>query len=361
MGPDNAVRLIDGVGELTADWLEGVLRSAGFEHVRLAGFEARPIGAGNVSDTVRVTLSYTAATDAPDSIVCKFRCSDPLAHAHGIGSGSYGREVSSYRALAAAGCECRIPRIFWVDGQAENINLVMEDLTLGTRAGNQIAGCSLADARAVVSELAKLHSAFFPMPSNSVPAWAMTMAGTADYWTSAIQRGLPIVRATASDRLSAAEMDMVELAALRAPLWYAQPVARGSLTHGDPRVDNIIFRDGISGPEATIIDWQTTGWRSPMHDVGYFLSGSVSVEDRRAGEAGLLDLYAGLVDESYPREAIEQDYRLHIPSGLMTTLAAYGVLPMSPDVDALLIALLRRNIAATADWRSLEALGRSSG
>jgi hypothetical protein len=40
----------------------------------------------------------------------------------------------------------------------------------------------------------------------------------------------------------------------------------------------------------------------------------------------------------------------------MTTLAAYGVLPMTPQVDALLMALLRRNIAAVADWRSLEAL-----
>ena len=28
--------------------------------------------------------------------------------------------------------------------------------------------------------------------------------------------------------------------------------------------------------EAVLIDWQMTGWRNPMHDVGYFLSGSVT-------------------------------------------------------------------------------------
>lgn len=356
MSPEQAIPLIGGVADLSAAWLERVLQRAGFPDARLAGFEAKPIGAGNVSDTVRVTLDYAAASEAPSSLVCKFRCSDPVAHAHGIGSGSYGREVSSYRELVAAGCDCRIPKALWVDGHAENINLVMEDLTLGTRAGNQIAGCPLADARAVVRELAKLHRAFFPIPREAVPGWAMTMAETAGYWTGAIERGLPIVRETAGDRLSLDEMAAVDLAALRAPAWYSQPVPRGALTHGDPRVDNIIFRDGAHGPEAIIIDWQMTGWRSPMHDVGYFLSGSVSVEDRRAGEAALLDLYAGIVGPQYPRAAIEEDYRLQLPSGLMTTLAAYGVLPISSEVDALLIALLRRNIAAVADWRSLEAL-----
>ncbi len=351
-----SIPLIDGVGALSASWLQSVLVLAGFADAKVAHFDARPIGAGNVSDTVRATLFYASVSAAPGSIVCKFRCSDPLAHAHGIGSGSYGREVSSYRALAAAGCECRIPQVLWVDGHEENINLVMEDLTLGTRAGNQIAGCSLADARAVVRELAKLHRAFYPMAREAAPAWAMTMAETADYWTGAIQRGLPIVRETVGERLSAEELAVVDLAALRAPAWYAQPVARGALTHGDPRVDNIIFRDGAGGPEAIIIDWQMTGWRSPMHDLGYFLSGSVSVEDRRAGEADLLDFYAAIVGADYPRAAIDEDYRLHLPSGLMTTLAAYGVLPMSPEVDALLIALLQRNIAAVADWHSLDAL-----
>lgn len=40
----------------------------------------------------------------------------------------------------------------------------------------------------------------------------------------------------------------------------------------------------------------------------------------------------------------------------MTTTAAYAVLTMSPAVDALLLALLRRNIAAVRDWGSFDAL-----
>ncbi|MFM2372904.1 MAG: hypothetical protein RIS85_2626 [Pseudomonadota bacterium] len=356
MSPEITVPLIGGAQELTAFWIENVLHGAGYRDAKLAGFEARPIGAGNVSDTVRVALTYRSTTEAPASIVCKFRCSDAQAHAHGVGSGSYGREVNSYRALSAAGCACSIPRLFWVDGHTENVNLVMEDLSVGTRAGDQVTGCSVDDARSVIAELAKLHRTFFPMAQRDAPDWAMTMAATADYWTQAILKGLPVVQETAASRLGAAGMAIVEKAAEAAPAWYRLPVERGTLTHGDPRVDNIIFRDGSGGPQAVIIDWQMTGWRSPMHDIGYFLSGSVSVEDRRSAEGDLLDMYAAIVGEAYPRSLIEADYRLQLPSGLMTTLAAYGVLPMTPQVDALLMALLRRNIAAVADWRSLEAL-----
>lgn len=356
MDPDITVPLIGGATELTAAWIEGVLHNAGFNDAQVESFAYRPIGAGNVSDTVRVTLTYHAPTQAPSSLVCKFRCSDELAHAHGIGSGSYGREVNTYRALSAAGCACSIPKVFWVDGHAENVNLVMEDLSVGTRAGNQVAGCSIEDARSVVTELAKLHRAFFPIDRRDAPDWAMTMAATADYWTGAIAKGLPVVREAAAGRVNEADMAIVERAAEVASAWYRQPVDRGALTHGDPRVDNIIFRNETNGSEAVIIDWQMTGWRSPMHDVGYFLSGSVSIEDRRAGEADLLDGYAAILGSAYPREAIEADYRRQLPSGLMTTLAAYGVLPMTPEVDVLLMALLRRNIAAVADWQSLEAI-----
>lgn len=356
MALTETVPLLGSVDELSAPWLGAVLRAAGFPEASVDRFEARPIGAGNVSDTVRVTLEYGHPTKAPASLICKFRCSDPQAHAHGIGSGSYAREVESYRALAASDCACRTPRVFRVDGHAENINLVMEDLTISTRAGDQVAGCSIADARSVVVELARLHRAFFPMTRAQAPAWGMTMAGTADYWTQAIAQGLPVVRTSVGSRLTASEMAQAERAAMLARDWYCLPMDRGSLTHGDPRVDNILFSDGADGPAAVLIDWQVTGWRNPMHDVAYFLSGSVSVEDRRSAERGLLDDYAAAFGTGYDRDRIEADYRLHLPSGLMTTLAAYGVLPLTPEVDRLLLALLRRNLAAVADWTSLDAI-----
>jgi hypothetical protein len=354
----DAPRLLDHRDEVDAGWLTQVLNIAGHRDARVASFALQPIGAGNVSDTFRVALEYEAPTSAPASLICKFRCSDDAAHVHGVGSGSYLREVESYRALLGRPDVCRIPDVFWVDGNAGNINLVMADLSRIARAGNQIAGCDIDDARSVVAELAKLHRAYFPMPKAEAPAWGMTMAASADYWAAAVQRGLDVVSLHVADRLEPWQMDLLSDAQRQALGWYNLPMPRGTLTHGDPRVDNILF----AAAGAVLIDWQITGWRNPMHDIGYFLSGSVTVEDRRVHEQDLLDIYAGIFgDENlYSRDLIETDYRVHLLSGLMTTIAAYGLLPLSPEVDALLLALLHRNTAAAADWDSLSATCRAS-
>ena len=350
-----APALLERLDQIDADWLNSVMRAAGYGDARVARFATKAIGNGNVSDTIRVDMIYVSPTAAPSSIVCKFRSSDPAAHAHGISSGSYFREYGSYGLI---GQSCRTPRLYWLDGATDNINLVMEDLTGSARAGDQIAGCGPEDARAVVVELAKLHRSFYPMSREQAPAWAMTMAGAADYWSAAINRALPVIRAEVAGRLAAEEMAIVEAAGAAAYDWYCLPMMRGTLTHGDPRVDNILFIDGQEpgAVEAVLIDWQLTGWRNPMHDLGYFLSGSMTVEDRRSHERALLEMYSDIIGPDYSFEEITIDYRVQLLAGLMTTIACYGLLPLTPAFDALLIALLKRNLAAAADWNSILAI-----
>ena len=60
--------------------------------------------------------------------------------------------------------------------------------------------------------------------------------------------------------------------------------------------------------------------------------------------------------QPYILDKIREDYRLQLPSGLMTTIAAYAVLTLNPAIDRLLLALLRRNIAAVDDWNSFAAV-----
>ena len=357
--PHASPRLLDTVADLDAAWLTAVLRDAGHADAEVCSFAVRPIGAGNVSDTVQVALDFAGPTAAPSSVVCKFRCSQPQAHAHGVGSGSYFREVHSYAAIREMGASaCRVPHAYWIAGGAENINLVLEDLTGLARSGDQVAGCSPADAAAVVTQLARLHRASFPLSHEQAPAWGLTMADSAAYWSAAIDRAMPIIREHSGASLAEADWNVLTGARDVAHAWYSLPMPRGALTHGDPRVDNILFIDQPAGIEAVIIDWQMTGWRNPMHDVGYFLSGSVTVEDRRAHEHALLALYADILgcERGYPEQTMLDDYRVQLLSGLMTTVAAYALLPISAPVEQLLIALLRRNIAAAADWDSIAAV-----
>lgn len=351
--------LLDHADLIDARWLTAALRQAGYHDAEVESFACKPIGAGNVSDTQRIALTYRGPTDAPASVVCKFRASSDQAHAHGIGSGSYYREVNSYRVI---GQSCRTPRLYWLAGGRENINLMMEDMTGIARPGDQIAGCSGAEAAAVVAELARLHRSFLPMPREQKPEWAMTMAETADYWTDCIDRALPLIREHVADRLSARELATAEAAQAIAADWYRLPVTRGTLTHGDPRVDNILFLDAPEGVRAVLLDWQMTGWRGPMQAVGYLLSGSVTVEDRRAHEGRILADYAAHFGADYPLEQVRADYRLQLLSGLLTTIAAYALLPLDNEaVDLLLLTLLRRNLAAAMDWESIPATRLAHG
>ena len=349
--------LLDTTAEIDAAWVESDLATA-YPNVGVRTVAKAPIGAGNVSDTVKVTIEYANRPDgAPGAVVAKFRPSAPEVHAHGLGSGAYHREVGAYRAIGERAA-CRIPHAYHVAGDETNINLVLEDLSSAV-PGDQIAGCSPVEAEAVLNELALLHSTFSPMEEATAPAWPIRMADVCDYWSEAVRGGVEAALQRYQSRLSAENLATIEAAGRIARSFYLMPQSRLTLTHGDARVDNVLFeqRDGRTG--AVLIDWQVTGLRNPMFDVGYFLSGSVSVADRREHERRLIDGYLRTFATVYPgydEEEALADYRVQLLSGLMTTVTAIAVLPDNDAVNNLIVALLERNCAAAVDWESIDAV-----
>jgi len=125
-------------------------------------------------------------------------------------------------------------------------------------------------------------------------------------------------------------------------------------------VDNILFATGSDGlPSAYIIDWQCAGVGDPQFDLAYFLTGSLSPEDRRACERTLIARHALALrthDASYTDDVALANYRRNVVSGLQATVGAAVAIPSTPQTDALLLALVRRNCAAVADWDALAAL-----
>lgn len=353
-----AIPLLDSLSQIDAAWLEQVLRAAGHD-IRVHGFAIEPLGAGNVSDTARIALH--ASGDGPRFVVAKFRPASDVAHAHGVGSGAYRCEAGTYRLFAAQRDGCRTPRIFWVQGQDDNINIVMEDLSHTTRPGNQVLGCSLADAGAVIVQLARLHRTFWPMGAADAPDWLLRMPAVGDYWAPVTMRGAGIISDRYRDRLSDAFLAIVLEAAPLSRAWHDWKPASMTVTHGDPRVDNILFDDGGRAPDAILIDWQVTGLRNAMHDVGYFLSSSIPTDVRRQHERGLLDAYADEFGRGrrYSEGQMIDDYRIQQVSCLMTVIAAAAVLPDEEQANRLLLALLDRTCAAVIDWQSLDALRRA--
>ncbi|MGW4332405.1 phosphotransferase [Rhodococcus koreensis] len=353
-------RVLDVATEIDTAWVQSVLRHAGHTGVEVASISVQPIGAGNVSDTVRIGIEYARADFvSPAAVVVKFRPSAPGAHAHGLRSGAYHREIGAYREVGGRQA-CRIPRCFWVAGDETNINLVLEDLTATTTPGNQAAGCGVAEAESLVAELARLHSSFFPLTDEAAPAWLVRMSEVSDYWCDAAERG-----AAAALTRFAGDLPPDFLAAMRdavalVRIWYGLPQQHLTLTHGDPRVDNVLFERSEAGVSAVLLDWQFTGLRNPMYDFAYFMSGSVDVAERRLHETRLLKTYIDVFAEKssgYDEGQATADYRIQLLSGLYVTLAAVAVLPDNDVVNQLILALLRRNCAAVVDWKSVEALG----
>jgi hypothetical protein len=349
--------LLERIDEIDAAWIEAVLHGAGHADAAVRGFRATPVGAGNVSDTVRLDIDYATRGDAPASVVAKFRPSDEAIHAHGLGSGAYHREIGAYRDISARSA-CRIPELYWVGGDETNINLVVEDLTTTATPGNQVAGCGVDEARAVMTQLARVHAAFAPQDAATAPSWPIRMTEVADYWTTHTRTGAELALARFPGRLSPEHLAIVATAAERVHDWFVLPQSRLTLTHGDPRVDNVLFeRTDGDAVGAVLLDWQVTGLRNPMYDVGYFLSGSVDAAVRAANERELLDHYLAVHAEhgaDYPREEALADFRVQLLSGLMITTAAIAVLPDNDQVNTLICALLERNCSAAADWASFE-------
>ncbi|SNS96567.1 phosphotransferase [Rhodococcoides kyotonense] len=352
-------RLLDTVAEIDAAWIQSVLRYSGIPGAEVASISSAPIGAGNVSDTVRVEIDYsTPAGDAPSSLVVKLKPSDPAVHAHGLRSGAYHREIGAYVDISERHA-CRIPLKYWVTGDETTINLVMEDLSTTTTAGNQVAGCGPVEAESVVIEMARLHSEFFPLTDESAPAWMIRLGAVCEYWSVAAESGARAALQRFSNDLPAESLGAISEATALVRDWYQLPQQRLTFTHGDPRVDNILFDTSGAQPAAIFIDWQVTGLRNPMYDVGYFMSGSVGIEARRAHENRLLQKYIDVFAERTPGYDLGQatcDYQIQLLSGLYITLAAIDVLPDNDVVNRLILALLARNCAAVTDWKSVAAL-----
>jgi aminoglycoside phosphotransferase (APT) family kinase protein len=275
--------------------------------------------------------------------------------------GPYRAEVETYR-LFGATPPLRTARAWHAacSDDGGSANLVLEDLGAFCTPGDQIAGCSPREAAAVVDELGRLHAHFWQAPELTQWPWiAVNRAaqpGTPDFY---------VVGMNVFEDRYAADMGEDDMAVIRAfaacqAAWRTYDYGHATLIHADPRVDNVMFDRRGATPVAYLIDWQMVSRGAPAIDLTYFLTGSVSVEDRRAVECTLIADHAaviGAVDPRYTPARAEADYRIAAASGLAATVGAAAVMPDTPHNRALLVTLARRNVAAVRDWGTIAALG----
>lgn len=312
-------------GDIDAAWLTKALAAAGIDAV-VSGFSAKPIGTGQIGDSVRFRLEYGRGGDrAPASLVGKFPSADPASFGTGVALGNYAREVEFYRHIAP-GALVDTPLCYFTDLAPETgeFVLLMEDLA-PAQPGDQLKGVTLDQARAVIEQAARLHASHWNDPWLDTLPWvsgsAAAPVGVAT--PEAVQGLWHGFRARYGDRLDAGSIEVGERLTARFDRFGTLQQGPRCLTHNDFRPDNMMFATPQGGRPVTVLDWQSFAYGAGGMDVGYFLAGALPPEVRRAEASDLLARYR---DELARHGAIyeaEDLARAYATGGFLLFLTAF--------------------------------------
>jgi hypothetical protein len=332
--------------EINGVWLGAVL---GTGELELLGTER--IGTGQMSQSHRV--SFRGRSGALDSVIVKLASDDPTSRATGVGMGAYSREIAFYSKLAGriGGplAQCHLAAYDAAEGW---FTLVLEDKRSAV-VGDQIAGCSVVQARAAIRALARLHG----------PVLGDLTLGTADYLNqpNPLDQALlgqllgPFLERYAG-RIAPEHAELCERFVASIDGWAADRRPPLGLIHGDYRLDNLLFE----GESCTAVDWQTVSWGPALVDASYFIGGCLSVEDRRAHERELLGLYhSELLEQGVEVLGLEQcweEYRRACFHGLLMTIAASMVVVRTERGDEMFMSWLARNAQQAIDLDAVSLL-----
>jgi hypothetical protein len=318
-----------------------------------------PIGTGQVGDSVRFTLDF-ADGDGPRTLAGKFAAADPTSRGTAAMLGLYAKEVRFYRELAPQ-LPIRTPKVLFAEISEDGASfcLIFEDLG-PARGGNQLAGCTLADARAAVRQAAALHAPSWHNRELLARDWLQPDPLAAAKVRALYPQAQAIFRERYAGILEPEFMALCEeLAEITAASERAQE--QTSLVHGDFRLDNMLF-DIKGGLEPlAVLDWQTLTIGNGLTDIGYFLGCGIGDALRRAHEGVLLDLYcAEMSARGVPltREAIWRDYVVGALHGVSTAVFSAAFVVRTARGDANFLSMARGACALCLEHGALEWLTR---
>ena len=338
--------IIDSPDELSRDWLSGAL---GHE---VAAYEVAPVGTGQMGSCHRIVLDGDAAL--PTSVLLKLPSAD--AGTRQMVTGAYRSEIRFYTELLST-VDVRTPACLMATAVDDDgrFSMVLQDMSPAVQ-GDQIAGCTPAQAHDAAINLAGLHGPRWNDPTLHELDW-ITLSGPDDASLLASVHGsatdtfLEQLGDAISPQTRETLLGCVEVS----EAWsLARQSERFGIVHGDYRLDNLLFApDGGDGPAVTAIDWQTLSLGLPVRDLAYLVGTGLSIDDRRAHEREIVEAYHraltayGVTD--YPLETCWDDYRFAMLQGPLVSVfgCAYGA--RTERGDAMFAAMVERSCTAMSD------------
>jgi aminoglycoside phosphotransferase (APT) family kinase protein len=233
--------------------------------------------------------------------------------------------------------------------------LLLEDLA-PAEPGDQLAGCSPAEAEAAAANLAALHgprwadATLWDHPEvDAVDAAGAGFLG--DVFAGAVGTFLERYEGSLDDDAEPLLRAMAETV----PGWIQAEPETFTVLHGDHRLDNLLFHPdgGVSA-----VDWQTFTVGHPGRDLAYLIETSLEPDVRPAHERSVVEAYrsalAGRGVDLGADDAFEA-YRHGLLQGPLITVlgAVYATAERTERGDAMFLTMLRRSLAAIRDLRPI--------
>lgn len=308
---------------MTAAWLAEKL---GQQAGALRGFSFTPVGTGQMCDSFRLTLDWAEAVDAPASVVAKCPSHDEASRNIAKLTGTYVKEVSWYRELAA-GSGVAAPHCYHAEIAADDVDfiLILSDLA-PARQGDQLAGIGLTGLIPCIEAAAGLHALLWNDPMLEALPWLSRDNG--DLIRHLFPQFYLGFRERYADRLAPDLLDLGARIVERLDSYLTREPAARTIVHGDLRIDNILFAP--DGGSCWLVDWQTLGRGSGASDLAYLIGTSIAdpferaAADRPAFDHWIAALGAKGIEAD--RDALWTDYRIGALSGyFMAVFASMSV------------------------------------
>jgi hypothetical protein len=346
--------LIAHAADVTPEWLTDTLRARGVlaEGTTVVEVLTEPIGTGQMADTVRLSLTTVPTGAAPSSIIGKFASANDQSRATGLALRAYEIEVNFYAEVAAR-VDCALPVNLYeaVDPSTGIFTLLLEDI-VGSVQGDQIVGCNQAVAHASLKELAGLHGPCWQASDLEHCEWLNRSSPESDSLMNLLVGGLfPGFLERYESALQPEHVELCKRFMAHFEEWLRPTESPRTVTHGDFRLDNLLFKDGDLSP--FVVDWQTTAWGTAAYDVAYFVGGCLTPELRRIHERQLLEDYFHTLTSygvtGYGYEQFLVDYQRGTFSGILMAIAASMLVERTERGDQMFLTSTARHAQHALD------------
>ena len=334
--------------DVTPAWLSGVLAD------EVSDIRWTAIGTGQVGDSVRFRFRDAAGQER--TLAAKFAAADETSRRTAATFGLYAKEVAFYREIAPL-LAVRVPEVHFAAIGADGADFILLFEDLGpARGGDQIAGCSLADAEAAIRQSAAIHAPSWHHAELLALEWAAPRPETSDQVKALYPHAHAIWQERYGAVLEPELMAVCQGVADAAETIFGAAPDPVSVVHGDFRLDNMLFDIKGGGEPIAILDWQTVTLGNPLTDIGYFMGCGIGNALRVRHERHLLDLYRHEMSARGVRLThadIWDDYRRGAIHGITTAVFSAAFVERTERGDANFLSMARGACALALEHDSL--------